>query len=171
MLPAGLDVKIDAIQDIDDYTKPLVVRYLVSGPIGNSTGKRLLVPSDMFVSNAKPTFSGEADKRTTPIYFPYARMTQDVVRIKFPDTVALESAPAKDSYTYKKLVGYNIQTESTANSVTVRRDFVLGNILFEVKEYPDLRAFYSQFETKDQEPLVLTHKQPQAAANELPKVP
>lgn len=48
-----------------------------------------------------------------------------------------------------------MKTESTPTSVTVRREFDLGNIIFNLDEYPTLRTFYNKFETKDQEPIVL----------------
>ena len=39
--------------------------------------------------------------------------------------------------------------------MTIRREFDLGTILYKTEEYPELRSFYSKFETKDQEPVVL----------------
>jgi hypothetical protein len=31
----------------------------------------------------------------------------------------------------------------------------MGDIIFSLQEFPDLRAFYTKLETKDQEPVVL----------------
>ena len=47
------------------------------------------------------------------------------------------------------------QVQSAGNSVTVHRSLLIGDIIFDVSQFPDLRAFYSKFETKDQEPVVL----------------
>jgi hypothetical protein len=49
-----------------------------------------------------------------------------------------------------------LASESTPTSVTIRRNYTLGEILYMPKEYTDLRAFYNKFETKDQESVVLT---------------
>jgi hypothetical protein len=46
--------------------------------------------------------------------------------------------------------------ESTATNFTVRRNYVLGEVFFKTEEYAGLRSFYSKFENKDQESVVLT---------------
>jgi len=63
--------------------------------------------------------------------------------------------PTSGSFQFQKFALYTIKTESTPTSVTIRRDFALGESLFLVNEYPDLRAFYNKIETKDQESVVL----------------
>ena len=42
---------------------------------------------------------------------------------------------------------------------------LVGTILYKVEEYSDLRGFYTKFETKDQEPVVLKVVAPSAAGN------
>jgi hypothetical protein len=37
----------------------------------------------------------------------------------------------------------------------VRRDLVVGDVIFLVKDYPELRAFYKDFESKDHGSVVL----------------
>jgi hypothetical protein len=46
-------------------------------------------------------------------------------------------------------------TTSTPTSFTTRRKFVIGDFLFMPVDYGTLRGFYSQFEAKDQESVVL----------------
>jgi hypothetical protein len=50
---------------------------------------------------------------------------------------------------------YDITTTSTPTSFTTRRQFVLGDFLIPSSDYSTLRGFYSQFEAKDQESVVL----------------
>ena len=154
MLPQGMEVKVSSINQIDDYEKPLLVKLQVKGALGSSTGKRLLVPGDIFEANAKPTFPHE--KREISVYFQYPHMNQDAVRINFPATFTIESLPAGDKSTFEKFAGYSMTTESTPNSFTVRRNLSMGEIFFKTDEYTGLRTFYSKFENKDQEPVVLT---------------
>ena len=45
--------------------------------------------------------------------------------------------------------------EQKPDSVTIRRDFDLGQFFFDKKEYPGLRAFYGKVEGKDQEKMIL----------------
>jgi len=58
-----------------------------------------------------------------------------------------------------------LKTENVSTSFTVRREFDLGSVFFKTEEYSDLRAFYSKFESKDQEPVVLKIAAPAAAGN------
>jgi Domain of Unknown Function with PDB structure (DUF3857)/Transglutaminase-like superfamily len=154
LVPSGLEVKVTSISKLDDYEKPLIVNLQVSGSLGSSTGKRLLIPADIFEANSKPAFPHE--KREVPVYFQYTHVNQDAVRIKFPATLAVESLPASDKANFEKYAVYSLKAESTPTSFTVRRDYAMGEIIFRLEEYPGLRSFYSKFENKDQEAVVLT---------------
>jgi len=154
LMPQGIEVKVASIDQLENYEKPLVARLEVKGTLGSSTGKRLLIPSDIFEANSKPTFPQE--KREVPITFQYAHMNQDAVRIKFPATLAVESLPTNEKTAFEKFALYNMTAESTPTSFTVRRNYSLGEIFFKTEEYPQLRSFYSKFENKDQDTVVLT---------------
>ena len=153
MLPSGMEVKVSSISKVADYEQPLVADFTVKGNIGSSTGKRLLLPANVFQVNSKPTFSHE--KREVAVAFDYPYDNKDVVRIVFPATFAIESLPASESYQYLKTSAYSFKTESTPTSVTFRREFALADILFMPDEYSALRGYYGKFETKDQENVVL----------------
>ncbi len=162
LLPAGLDVKVNSVNKVTEYEQPLTVEFAVKGGIGSSTGKRMLLPGDVFLANAKPTFSHE--KREVPIAFDYPYYTQDAVRINFPASFAVESIPTGESMQYEKAIAYALRTESTATSVTFRRELALGEILYLPAEYPALRTFYGKFENKDQETVVLKVKATSSAS-------
>lgn len=83
-------------------------------------------------------------------------MTQDAVRIRFPKNFSVESLPAGDNTTFEKSMGYIFTTESTPDSFTVRRNYILGDIIFQTAQYPAFRTFYSKIENKDHESVVLT---------------
>ena len=153
MLPGGMDVKVTGIQHLDEYEQPLIVNYDVKGAIGSPTGKRLLVPSDIFIANAKPTFPHE--KRDVPIAFNFSQAIQDAVRIRLPSNLSVESLPADETIPLQQFAVYLLKTEHTANTFTVRRELDLSNTFYTTKEYPDLRGFYNKLESKDQEPAVL----------------
>ena len=153
MMPNGMDIKIQSIDSLEDYEKPLSVTYTVKGPIGSPTGKRLLLPGDLFEANSKPTFPHE--KRETAIFFNYSHTVQDALRITFPANFSVESAPVNEQFPLEKCAVYVLKTETTPTSITVRREFDLANTFYKLDEYPNLRAFYNKIETKDQEPIVL----------------
>jgi hypothetical protein len=154
LMPQGLEIKLASIDKLDDYEQPLVANFTVTGTLGSSTGKRLLLPADLFESNAQPTFPHE--KREVPVYFEYPQANEDAIRINFPSTFSVESLPASDKTSLKGLALYKFDSVATPVNFTIRRDFMLGEIIFKTDEYPDLRSFYSKMETKDQESVVLT---------------
>jgi Domain of Unknown Function with PDB structure (DUF3857) len=154
LLPGGTDIKVSSIEKLEDFEQPLVVTFQVKGPIGSATGKRLLIPADLFEANSKPTFPNA--KRDIPVYFSYAHINQDAVRITFPPNFTVESLPASDKMSFQQFALYSLKSESTPNSFTIRRDYFLGEIYFKTEEYPELRGFYSKMENKDQETVILT---------------
>ena len=154
ILPGGMEVKVASIDKLTSYEEPLTVTFNVKGPIGAPTGKRLLIPGDLFVSNEKASFPHE--KREIPVYFEYNHMVQDAVRIHLPASIKVESMPTADKQQFQQFALYNLTAESASDSITVRRNFVLGEFVFMPKEYPELRAFYNKMEIKDQESVVLT---------------
>ena len=154
ILPRGMEVKVGTIDRLTDAEQPLTVNFDVSGVAGSGTGKRLLLPADLFEANARPTFPHE--KREVAVYFEYPHMVQDAIRINFPSTFSVESMPKPDKLQLAQSIVYNVATEQTPTSYTLRRNFSLGEIIYPIKEYPELRSFYSKVENKDQENLVLT---------------
>jgi transglutaminase-like putative cysteine protease len=163
LLANGMEIKVVGYQNADDYEQPFIVSYEVKGRIGSSTGKRLLVPSDIFEANSRPTFAHE--RREALIWFEYANTVLDGVQVTYPRNMAVESVPVSEQLQLQKFAVYALKTDSTPSRFTVHREFDLGTILYKVEEYPDLRAFYGKFETKDQEPVVLKIVAPSAAGN------
>jgi hypothetical protein len=166
LVPAGVEVKFVSIDKLEDYEQPLIVKFDVKGSLGSATGKRVLLPSDIFVANAKPSFPHE--KREMPVYFQYANIMQDAVRIKFPPMLSIESLPAADNTTFEKAMAYSFSSESTPNSFTVRRTYAIGDIVVDTPKYANFRSFYSKMETKDQESVVLTTVPAAASAKPAP---
>ena len=153
MLPKSLEVKVTEIKNLDDYEKPLVVSYEVKGSMGTPTGKRVVMPVDLFTAGAAATFPQE--KRELAVYFEYPESVQDALRVNFPKGFAVEATPADGKFGIPQRAAYNITTTSTPTSFTTRRQFVFGDFLVLPSEYGTLRGFYSQFEAKDQESVVL----------------
>jgi Transglutaminase-like superfamily len=160
MLPVGLDVQLVTIEKLTDYESPLTVRLTMKGNLGHATGKSIVLPADPFESTAIATFPRE--KREQPVYFHYGSSLVSVMRVKFPAGVTVESIPAADKGQYLTSAVYSITSESTPSSVTIRHTFDITDVIFPVKEYSDLRAFYSKMEQKSHETVVL--KMPAGAA-------
>ncbi len=155
LLPGGMDVKVTGIENLTDFDHPLKVKYAIKGAVGSSTGKRLLVPADIFMANEKPRFS--EPKREIAVDLHYARYDQDAVRFKLPDGIAVESAPDAEVDKMSNLGLFDMKSVKTPTSVISYRNLTVGIPIFLPTEYGDLKTFYGKLETKDQETIVLTH--------------
>jgi hypothetical protein len=162
MLPGGSQVEVKTISGLTDGEVPLKVSAIVVGNIGNSVGSRVMLPSALFEANSQPTFPH--DKRDLGVYFPYTQITQDAVRYTLPAGFTVEAAPAKEVAQYQNLAAYAQTSSQAANTVTVRRDLILGDVYFPVAEYPQLRTFYNDFEHKDHGSVVLKRSSETASA-------
>jgi hypothetical protein len=162
MLPKTLEVKVTDIKDLSDYEKPLKVSFDVKGGLGTPTGKRLVLPADLFESSSSATFPHET--RENAVYFHYPHAVQDALRINFKQGFEVEAVPSEAKLSLPKRAVYTMTVEPTPTSFTTRRNYTIGDILIIKADYPALRTFYSQFESKDQESVVLKIKPAEAEA-------
>lgn len=163
LMPAGMEIKVKSIEKLNEYEEPLVVKYDVKGRIATGTGERLLIPSDIFEVNTNPAFTDE--KRERPVYLDCAFWVLDAVRVTFPASLRVETMPSSDEMRFQKSSAYTFHTQSTPTSVTVHRNLLIGDVIFDVSQIPGLRAFYNKFEIKDQEPIALKAAAPAAGAH------
>lgn len=167
MLPRSMEVKVDSIDNLTDYEKTLKVTYSVKGPVGTPAGKRLLVPEDLFETNAVAAFPH--DKRTMAVYYHYPMQVLDAQRITLPASMSVEAAPDAAKAAFQKQAAYDLHAEAATNSITTRRTFLFGDFYVPVKDYADLRTYYAAFQASDQKKIVLKANAavaPATAANE-----
>jgi Domain of Unknown Function with PDB structure (DUF3857)/Transglutaminase-like superfamily len=153
MVPRSLQVKVDKIENVAEYEQPLKVSYDVTGTLGTHTGKRVLLPSDIFLSGESAPFADE--KRQEAVYFHYPRYVQDAQRINLPATLSVEALPETVRFDLPKQEAYTLAITGDAKGFTTRRNYVQGELLVMPKDYDSLRKFYAQFESKDHESVVL----------------
>ena len=153
VLPGGTEATIKSLDGVTADSAPLKVVFAVSGQMGSAAGSRVVLPSDVFVEHQRPVFPHE--KRDQPVYFHYAQVTQDAMRIVYPAGFTVESVPADDKMMFKQSAAYAQRSKQAANSVTVWRDLTFGEIYYPLAEYPELRTFYNNFERKDHASIVL----------------
>jgi hypothetical protein len=128
----------------------------VSGNMGTATGKRIFFPAAFFETKSKPLFATE--KRENPVDLRYPSAVKDAVTITLAPGLSVESLPkgvttvAPIGAEYKSVYG------DTANSYTQVRLLAVANALFATKEYPQLREFYQNAATQDQQQVVLQRK-------------
>jgi hypothetical protein len=162
MIPKTLDVKVGEIENLTDYEQPLIVNYEVKGTVGTPTGKRLVMPADIFVAGATATFPHE--KRELAVYFHYSQTVQDAMRIQFAKGFEVEAVPDSAKFSYSDEEAYMISMTKDDISYTTRRNHIRNEVIVPVKDYDALRKYYGQFESKDQESVVLKVKPVESAA-------
>jgi hypothetical protein len=64
------------------------------------------------------------------------------------------SAPENANLEMKDAASYQLSAESTASSVTIRRNYALGRVDYAVPYYKVVRAFYTNLAAKDQAHIV-----------------
>jgi transglutaminase-like putative cysteine protease len=153
MLPKTLEVKVGTIENLYDYDQPLKVSFHVTGGMGTMTGKRLVMPVDLFLAGESATFAPA--KRETAVYFEYPQSVQDALRVNFPKEFAVEAVPDAGTFELPKEAVYKMTVTQTPANFTTRRTFLMGTVIVPPAEYGELRKFYSQFESKDQESVVV----------------
>ncbi len=166
MVPTSLQVKVDKIENLQDYEQPLKVSFQVTGALGVHAGNRLIMPSDLFESRSAATFPD--DKRQEPVYFPYAQYHADALRVNLPERWVVEAIPAKARYDFSGREAYEMLVTQNAGGFTTRRERFQIELLVAPKDYAALRGYYSQFESQDQASVVL---KPSPAATAAAAVP
>ena len=162
ILPGGMEVRVTDVQALADYNKPLKITYSIKGAVGASTGKRLMVPADIFEANEKPRFP--QDKRELVVDLHYSSQLQDAVRFHLPASLVIESTPVPDKLGLQQVALFNVSSRTGPSWITSYRDVTLGSPLFAATEYPGLKNFYAKLESKDQEPIILTRAPVAASA-------
>jgi hypothetical protein len=152
-LPKTLEVHVTDIKNFDDYENPLVVDYEVEGSLGTLSGKRLVIPVELFAAESVAAFPH--DKREFAVYFNYPANIQDAVRVRLPKNLVVEANPASSKFNFKESGMYSLYVTPEAGNITVRRNFAFASVVVPTEKYQDLRMFYSQFEAKDKDSVVL----------------
>jgi uncharacterized protein DUF3857 len=157
LLPKGAIVTLDTSNGWDDADAQLNATFNVEIPsYATTTGKRMLVPRDVFATRTRQPFAH--GDRKNPVYFDFPFYSMDETTFTIPtgfhlDNVA-DAQPVQTGFSF-----YRIQHTSSGNSVTVARDFAMAGIGFQQSEYPELRKFFSGVTTGDSDSLVLTAAQ------------
>jgi hypothetical protein len=157
MLSPGAGVEQLQATGWDTPEAQLSATFQVNIPsFASSTGKRLLVPSNLFQgAQTQPFAHGE---RKQPVYFDYPYYAVDDVKISFPAGMRVENLPQnqplKTDFSF-----YKVERSSSGNSFSVNRDFAMGGIAFIQQDYPQLKKFFEGVSTGDSESVVLTGAQ------------
>ena len=152
-LPSNATIEIQEIVGWKSSEQPLQVTVDIKMPdYALSTGSRLLVPTGIFVANASNPFAHA--KRVHPVYFrsPYRRT--DDLTIELPEGMEVESLPALQRH-QPRFARYKAKTSEEDGRLHVERELTVVGYFYRVNHYPELRKFFGDVRTSDEEQAVL----------------
>jgi hypothetical protein len=152
-LPAGLTLKIAGLTPLDTGEQPLTATLEVSGSLGTRTGKRIFLPGNFFEAQEKPRFVSAT--RQNPVYLHYAYTTGDQVKLTLPATTSVEILPKTSAVSYAPSADYAADYRWSGNTYQYNRRLRVSKILYQTKDYPELRDFFQKVNAQDQTQLVL----------------
>jgi hypothetical protein len=154
LLPQGVSGEVTGFQGLGASAGYLQAVVKVSGQLGNSTGKRLLLPGFFFSTGAHTQFVTE-EKREAPVDLHFAEQVIDDVVYHLPAGYAVESAPQQAQLPWPDHAQLVVKTATGPGVIDIRHTFARFFVMLDAKEYPALRDYYQKLATIDQQPLVL----------------
>ena len=154
LLPQGVTGEVDKIQGLDNPADFLTATLKVSGQLGTTTGKRLMLPAFFFSTGARPQFVAE-EKRTAAVDLHYAEQVIDDAVFHLPAGYTVESAPQAAQLPWEGHAQLIVKTTPGAGSIEIKHVFARAFMLLDPKEYPALRDYYQKLAATDQQQLVL----------------
>jgi transglutaminase-like putative cysteine protease len=152
-MPAGIEVKADHLLGLTDWQTNFQCVFKVSGSMGTATSKRVFLPAMFFAGTEPALFT--LDKREMPVDLRYAYALRDLVTIKLPPALQVESLPKDAEIVFPQMALYKAKFGKNGNEITSERTMVLGNPIYRAEEYPQLKDFYQKVNAKDKETEVL----------------
>jgi transglutaminase-like putative cysteine protease len=153
-VPDGVEAHIDHFLGLDNSNANLMAVVKVSGSIGVSTAKRIMLPGYFFESRGRTPFVKE-DKRTMAVDMHYGDVVTDRIVYHLPDGVTVEGAPQDADISWQGHAHYLAKSTSAAGQITIMRSLARAFSQAKPEEYQDLRGFYQKIAASDQGQLVL----------------
>ena len=147
------------IENVMDYTKPLVYNFHVRVPnYAQRTGKRLFLQPAFFQHGDGPRFA--TNDRKYPIYFHYPWSEDDRVDIELPKGYAFDNADTPAPFGSGKISEYkvSIQAATDGTLLVYKRNFFFGGdatVLFPVESYAPLKQYFDMLHKQDNHSLAL----------------
>lgn len=151
LLPPTAIVTADSLTAWDDPDQPLKAVFSVELPgFGATTGKRILLPSELFQARQILARS----ERKNPVYFDYPYRVIQKVQITLPADVQVENLPHNEPVKADFAV-CGVQRTAKGNVLELRRDFAIASNSFPLKDYPALKSFFEKVHASDEEQVTL----------------
>jgi hypothetical protein len=153
-LPSTAKFDLTSITGWDSGDTPLEVQAKLRLPgMGESIGRRLLLPIGLYEAGQRQLFDASARKQD--IYFHYRYEEVDDIVIQLPAGVQAGTLPAPQVLDPGGNLRYEISAKQEGNTLHVHRKLVVGGILYPAGSYSAIRKFFSTAKSNDEQQLVL----------------
>ena len=154
LLPSGALVTMESVTGLDNPDENLSALFKVEITVFASVvGKRLLFPTGLFQLNNRSIFASE--QRKFPVYLRYPYRAIDDLQITIPAEYTVEGMPQIGPLRSDFAI-YKCQRTLKGNTISLTRDFAIAGVGFPVKDYPELRKFFSGTAEGDGQQVALT---------------
>jgi hypothetical protein len=152
-LPGGATFELTSIANWNDTSLPLHVEGTITNArMGSSSGRRLIVPIEVFQTSFKTTF--EPQRRVNPVYFSFRFEEKDDVKIHCPAGYKIETIPPRKVINPGTAMAYEITPGEDGGGIEVKRHFTLSDIHYPVDSYAALRSFFNLVKSDDEAQVV-----------------
>ena len=152
-LPQGAVVKLTKVEGWDTPTQSLVAHFTLELPdYATVAGKRVLMPSLLFLSPQRHAFAHA--ERKYPVYFPYPFSERDRITVKLPSGYSMENLPPKQDLSLD-FARYQTASAYDGKRFIAERAFGLNAVFVQLAHYPELKEFMSKVQAGDEQQAVL----------------
>ena len=147
-MPQGATIKATKTSGWDSAVEPLQADFEITLPsFATATGKRMLLPVSVLQSR-KQVF--DSSQREYPVYFSYPYRVVDDIEISVPAQLQVDALPPARSA--KRDFGrYESSRAAEAGRFRMKRTLVIDGMVFPIEAYPEIRQFFSDVRTADEE--------------------
>jgi Domain of Unknown Function with PDB structure (DUF3857) len=152
-LPPGGTVDLIDLNKWEQSAEPLRAEFVIKAPgYTSGAGTRMLAALGVFQASQKPIF--QTVRRSQHVYFPYPYRQIDEIDLLLPNGLRVERLPAPRSQTVPS-GGYEISCQLQGDSLRISRRMTMEGIFFKSNDYQQLRAFYNNIRSGDEQQIVL----------------
>ena len=155
LVPEGVEAHVDHFLGLDQPESLLMAVVKMTGTLGTTTAKRVILPGFFFETRESEPFVKE-ETRLEPIDMHYAEQVTEQLTFDLPAGMTVEGAPQDTRVSWEGHAVYVVKTKSDPGQITVARVLARAFDLARPLDYQDLREFYQKVAAADQGQLVLT---------------
>ena len=154
-VPTGITVKLSNGPDWESSSTSMVAEFEFEVPgWADAAGKRALLAPGLFANVEKSKFVHAT--RVHPLYFNFPYLHQDDISIELPAGWQVSSVPAARNIDRNKAMVYTLSSEGSGQMLHIKRAVQLHLTLVQTKYYDQIRDFFQEVRTGDEEQIVLT---------------